>query len=473
MTEADRTNMANNNDLLRQLGLLDEEDEVQTPLRPLDQLEPAPIPEIAGPQAPEILGEEFGPQAPPIAAPSGEQRAASPQQDLLQQYKSLIPKALVQDPKELASAQGRQSDQLRLLGMLQGSNQVAQALAAGSGGKIGTPDLGHLRESAGLDVKNIQSKQKLERENKRQEILNHYKALSEGRAQRKESSDSKIQGLKLQDAESLSDSDSPISKVLRKYMEAKNPEYTKDLEGAPASQLMPVAKLLGKTDEINASTKARLEQRELSRKDRAERHRERLDFRQEQKLDKDVEVISKRLEKTGVLQQRRAFDDIEGYLAERGADLDHPDSAPEIPGMGLLGGFRPDVLTPTADVSFRQNVQALANRLLKARSGAAVTDTEYRRFLMEAGSGDFSSEQNLMTGLKKMRDDIKLQSTNILKSADPDAAREYEHRTGVNLSEFIDSYNPRAEKKIADFMEKNKISDRNKAIEVLKDNGYL
>ena len=90
---------------------------------------------------------------------------------------------------------------------------------------------------------------------------------------------------------------------------------------------------------------------------------------------------------------------------KQGVDLDAPEThnKADIQGIGLLGQLRPDFLTSNTSVDFRQNVQSLANQLLKTRSGAAVTDQEYARFLKEAGSGNFSNEANLMSGLRKMK----------------------------------------------------------------------
>jgi hypothetical protein len=124
---------------------------------------------------------------------------------------------------------------------------------------------------------------------------------------------------------------------------------------------------------------------------------------------------------------------IENYLSgEYGTTLDS-ENAPDIGGMGLMGGLRPDFLTSSDDVAFRQEIKGLANQLLKVRSGAAVTDQEYKRFLEEVGSGNFSTEQNLFSGLKKMKRDIVDQTKNATKVYGDDVLNTYLDRTGTFL----------------------------------------
>ena len=179
--------------------------------------------------------------------------------------------------------------------------------------------------------------------------------------------------------------------------------------------------------------KDRLEEKKEDRERKKQQFKQSMERRESEDFDKKVSDVSKRIEKSGLIERTRAMQDIENYLdAEYNANLDKPKDI-DIGGMGVMGGLRPDFLTDEGDVSFRQNVQSLANQLLKVRSGAAVTDQEYRRFLKEVGSGNFSSEKDLMNGLKKMREDIKNQTANITKTYGKDVSKEYIDRTGVQL----------------------------------------
>lgn len=174
------------------------------------------------------------------------------------------------------------------------------------------------------------------------------------------------------------------------------------------------------------------EDRDANRDLRKETREQNKELKLSAKLDKDVEAVSKRFEKEAIPQREAAMNEINAFLMKQGVDVDVPEThnKASIQGMGVGGQLRPDFLTSNSAIDFRQNVQSLANQLLKTRSGAAVTDQEYARFLKEAGSGNFSNEANLMSGLRKMKRDIKLQRDNILKTASPEAQAEFAKRMG-------------------------------------------
>lgn len=235
-----------------------------------------------------------------------------------------------------------------------------------------------------------------------------------------------------------------IPDVVGQSRKAKQAEKDRRLSGLQKLQQMHQQYMkLGKDTEsmtpyqkLNYElAKDRLEEKKEDRERKKQQFKQSMERRESEDFDKKVSDVSKRIEKSGLIERTRAMQDIENYLdAEYNANLDKPKDI-DIGGMGVMGGLRPDFLTDEGDVSFRQNVQSLANQLLKVRSGAAVTDQEYRRFLKEVGSGNFSSEKDLMNGLKKMREDIKNQTANITKTYGKDVSKEYIDRTGVQLYE--------------------------------------
>lgn len=115
-----------------------------------------------------------------------------------------------------------------------------------------------------------------------------------------------------------------------------------------------------------------------------------------------------------------ALENIEGLIAKAGEDL---------PGYGLAAGLLPNVLAGDAGRELRQAVQQLANMRLKARSGSAVTDNEYWRFLEELKGGTWSTEQQLRQGLKQMRQEIEATAKNLKGAISKDALAEYHART--------------------------------------------
>jgi hypothetical protein len=174
------------------------------------------------------------------------------------------------------------------------------------------------------------------------------------------------------------------------------------------------------------------------REDTRSRHDERMQEKRDKKLDKEVQDLSDKLDKRNILTKVNTMSQIDDYLQNVGFDLEDSsiEDAPDIPGMGFLGGFRPDMLTGSEHIQFRQKVQALANDLLKDLSGAAVSDQEYRRFLRSVGSGNFSTEKDLVSGLKKMQEDIRNRTTNAVKAGGEDVYQEYKDRTGINIDDY-------------------------------------
>lgn len=283
-------------------------------------------------------------------------------------------------------------------------------------------ELRSIQENKSKEAKTAQ-----EEANKRALLANAIKALGTiGQAQIQRSAGIPI-GLKAAEMTAARDVSSPILKERDSMLKQMMDEYK--MLNQPTESMTPYQKL---NYEL---AKDRLTEKKEDRERKKQQFKQSMERRESEDFDKKVSDVSKRIEKSGLLERTRAMQDIENYLdAEYNANLDKPKDI-DIGGMGVMGGLRPDFLTDEGDVSFRQNVQSLANQLLKVRSGAAVTDQEYRRFLKEVGSGNFSSEKDLMNGLKKMREDIKNQTANITKTYGKDVSKEYIDRTGVQLYE--------------------------------------
>ena len=142
----------------------------------------------------------------------------------------------------------------------------------------------------------------------------------------------------------------------------------------------------------------------------------------ESRLDK----LSTRLEKEKVPELQTSMNVVDGILSK----YTENGKVGDIPGYGVLGGLKPGIITSEDGKELRANLQGMANILLQARSGAAVTDQEYRRFLKEASTGTWTTEASLLKGLKKMKQDIESRRTNILKGFRPDVVQEYETNEG-------------------------------------------
>jgi hypothetical protein len=75
---------------------------------------------------------------------------------------------------------------------------------------------------------------------------------------------------------------------------------------------------------------------------------------------------------------------------------------------------------PEEGQKLRQETASVANILLKSRSGAAVTNPEYRRFLEEAGTGAIMSEERFKQGIRMMRQDMENIKNTVRNGTDPE-----------------------------------------------------
>lgn len=97
----------------------------------------------------------------------------------------------------------------------------------------------------------------------------------------------------------------------------------------------------------------------------------------------------------------------------------------DIPGYGQLDSFVPDMVAGGDARDIRQQVATLANVILKSRSGAAVTDSELRRFLQEAGTNKGMPESQLVNGIKLVRNWFDAQKRNIRGGYSPQVLQDY------------------------------------------------
>jgi hypothetical protein len=84
------------------------------------------------------------------------------------------------------------------------------------------------------------------------------------------------------------------------------------------------------------------------------------------------------------------------YLTENPEDID-------LPGYGFWGRKVPDFLAGEEARSMRSQIGALRNKVLAARSGAAVTEPEAKRLLEELGDVEGASEIELLNALNRFQ----------------------------------------------------------------------
>lgn len=307
----------------------------------------------------------------------------------------------------LKSAQEREG-KMRMLGGLFGAGEtIGAALSRGSYKPTYIAKEG-LEKEGTRGIKNIE-----ERRSAKDKELARKKALAE-----------------IEDEKKLSDPNSDISKfVLSEY---KRLFPTSKLpNNMSAKQLKDMGINVGTLAGYDESNKTRRELAEQNRIAREEAKKDKLELKQKDKLDKDIEKHSKKLKDSGIVEAVNNLNTIDKLMGD--IDSDKKD----LPGYGLLGGLTPDFLQSKEGVQLRQAVQALVNVKLKDRSGAAVTEPEYERFKKEFGTGSWSTEQQLRNGLRQYRNILDSVTREIEASSSPEAISEYTSRPGSVSSSDI------------------------------------
>lgn len=106
----------------------------------------------------------------------------------------------------------------------------------------------------------------------------------------------------------------------------------------------------------------------------------------------------------------------------------------DIPGFGRLEGAIPNGFLGKEGQAMRADMAQAANILLKARSGAAVTESEMRRFLTEVGQGNWMDEETLRRGWANVERTFGEGTRNILSGFDDGVKSEYVKRGGTDFT---------------------------------------
>lgn len=138
-----------------------------------------------------------------------------------------------------------------------------------------------------------------------------------------------------------------------------------------------------------------------------------------------VTKFSNQLQKTGLPQAQQQLDTIDGILQK------HAGTKDEVPGYGRVEGAIPGMFLSGDAQELRQAVQSLANVVLKTRSGAAVTEPEQKRFIIELGSGAWMPQERLLQGLKMMRGLVDSEKANAAAGVSNDVIDAYGSTPGA------------------------------------------
>jgi len=104
----------------------------------------------------------------------------------------------------------------------------------------------------------------------------------------------------------------------------------------------------------------------------------------------------------------------------------------DIPGYGAVDSMRPTALLGASGKELRNVLAGVRNKILKARSGAAVTDPEMGRLAEELGTAMGQTEQEMIQAYVNVRKALAHVKGGIYAGFAPEVVQTYESRLGAN-----------------------------------------
>jgi hypothetical protein len=140
--------------------------------------------------------------------------------------------------------------------------------------------------------------------------------------------------------------------------------------------------------------------------------------------------INTQLEKYNIRSTDSALRDLEEYLQS----LAQKGEGGDLPGIGPLGGRNP--FPSTEGKILRAKFQNLINLRLKDQSGAAVTDSEFNRYIEGMAGGTTAMDQAaLLEQVRSLRRGIESDKVNLINRIDPKGAKAFIEQGGLTFFE--------------------------------------
>ena len=149
--------------------------------------------------------------------------------------------------------------------------------------------------------------------------------------------------------------------------------------------------------------------------------------------------ISKRYAGRDIVNIEAALSNVENLIAKY--DALAPDGKGDIPGVNSLEKWlallksAPHKLGGKAGKEAEEFIQAIAaveNMLLKKRSGAAVTESEYVRFLKELKGGFYATDDGMRNFINQLRAAVEWDKDNIMAGYSIESQNRYLKRAGIH-----------------------------------------
>jgi len=145
----------------------------------------------------------------------------------------------------------------------------------------------------------------------------------------------------------------------------------------------------------------------------------------EKSINDDVKVFGDRWNKVNIPQTEAALSRMEKLILKyTGAD-----GSGNLPGINVAEQFAGNYLSSDKDAEVIQALAAIENALLKERSGAAVTESEYTRFLKEVQAG-FRDDAAVIRFIQEYRAALEEEKSAIAGAFRPEVRNKYWKQSG-------------------------------------------
>jgi len=156
----------------------------------------------------------------------------------------------------------------------------------------------------------------------------------------------------------------------------------------------------------------------------------------EKSINDDVKEIANRWVKVGIPESERSIARMESLILKYvGAD-----GTGNLPGINVVEQAQGNLLGSEEDAEVIQALAAIENALLKARSGAAVTEPEYKRFLKEVQAG-FKDDAAVIRFIKDLRAAVEKEKESIKSGFRPQVQNRYFKQAGIPQEGSYQTYN--------------------------------
>lgn len=146
-------------------------------------------------------------------------------------------------------------------------------------------------------------------------------------------------------------------------------------------------------------------------------------------VDTRMKNIGVAVEKSKLLEADDALRELENFIA-----LQQKKGVKNLPGIGILGGKKPDWATSKDGLKNRALLAAYENITLKKRSGAAVTPSELTRVQNElAGAASTADEEVFLDILRTNRKILEKQKKATFAIYRPEDVQAYQEAGGLSL----------------------------------------